>query len=136
MNYISFEDLETTKINLNFFNEEGTSEENIYQIQSLKNKKKSCIMFVGFMKKTNDILIKEFDLQTKFKCYMISKIYSKDTLKEIEKNCKFPMIKIIISSNNQTNLIPISFLSFNFHTYDHFIKKLSIIEFLSNKELK
>ena len=87
----------------------------IYQLQPHSLDSTATIMKVGIMKNISDILIKNFNILNKYKCYMISKIYSQEQLEIIRYDGKFQLIKIIICFN-QNDFVPIAHLCFNFDT--------------------
>lgn len=106
--------------------------EAIYQVQSNKDCSLAIIIKAGVMKEFHDILIKEFDI-LKFKCYLVSKLYTVEQLKELDQTCRFVMIKIMICSEKNT---PVACLSYNFNTVIHRQNKKSIIDYLCDKNNK
>lgn len=115
--FISLKDLKSNKIKQDYVDEfdeynkldEGTI---IYQVQGILNKSKALLMKVGVTKEVNDVLIKDFEIVSRFKCFMMSKIYSQKLLENNPKNLL--LIKIIICQNRNPP-IPIANLCYNFN---------------------
>lgn len=108
----------------------------VYQFQADKDSKYAKIMKVGILNEIHDILIKEFDLSNKLKCYMTSIIYNFETLQNLEEACRFQLIKIIICNRGEKNIIPVAKLCYNFHTFEHVKNKNSIINYISDENKK
>ena len=84
----------------------------IYQVQALSNNSYASIIKVGIMANTYDVLIKKFTIFDQFNCYIISKLYSIQHIKELSKQKLIPMIKLnICKENNQ-----IAYLTYNFNS--------------------
>ena len=92
----------------------------IFQMQGKKNTSCGSIIKVGLMKEVSDILIKEFNIP-KFKCYLISKIYNMETLKQLNDTGRIQMLKMNISKDDKT----IASLCYNFNTSSHVMDYIS-----------
>lgn len=86
----------------------------VFQIQGKENTNKGLIMKAGYLENPHDILIREFELLRKFKCFMISRLYDQEELKKAKP--RYQMIKIIICKKNDKMNNPIAYLCYNFHT--------------------
>jgi len=128
--YIPITEIKGENINANLLDIEDQLNEciNIYQLQSQKNSDHCSIVKVGIMQETSDVLITNFDLFGKYKCYFVSKIYDIKGLKDIENTATFEIIKILICNNNN---LPIAKLCYNFHTFVHLQDNKSITEYMS-----
>ncbi|AYV82305.1 MAG: hypothetical protein Homavirus28_1, partial [Homavirus sp.] len=100
---------------------------------TVDSKNYACIMEVGKITNTGDIMINKFDLNKKIRCIMVSTIYNKEQLIEASNTCRFNMIKIIINYNDGQKLIPICYMTLNFNFFDHIKEKKSIINYISTK---
>jgi hypothetical protein len=117
--YINLKD-----IPINTTNTTNTDETfSVYQIQSINDN--NYIMEVGKCNNMVDIIINEFNINSKIKCIIVSTIIDKEGLINSSTTCKFNMIKIII--NNKSYMI----LNFNFS--DHIKNNKTIIDYISNK---
>ena len=135
--FISFNDINSHKINSDFISDQEVNnlegnEKFVYQIQAVENSNYAKIMKVLLLKELHDILIKEFDLSLKFKCFMISIIYDEDLLNQYEDSCKFHLVRINICYNDGVKLSPIGWICYNFHTFDHKKEKKNIKAYLSS----
>lgn len=132
--YINLSDLKVNYI------DDHHDEENLgqpaYQIQPQPNTDKAIIIEVGKLAEQTDILINQFNISSNEKCIITSSIYHLNDLKELESDCKFPLIKIYVNYNNQKKLIPIGCMILFFHTYVHIKEKKGIDEYLSTKDNK
>lgn len=107
--FISVHNIEANKINSE---PEGLID--VYQIQGITDTDKGYIMKVGKLENPHDILIREFPLLNRFKCFMISRLYIEKELKETKG--RYQMIKITICNKNDTSNTPLAYLCFNFQT--------------------
>lgn len=105
----------------------------IYQLQSNKNNTHAIIMKAGIMKKPHDVLINEFVIG-ELKCFIVSKLYTIEQLKELDEFCRFAMVKIIACDNKSSK--PILQLCYNFNTQIHKQNDKSIIDYLSDSNNK
>jgi hypothetical protein len=85
----------------------------IYQVQAIEGKSFVTIRKVGKMVSSNDILIKKFSIYNDHNCYIISKLYSLENIKELHNDKIFPMVRVNICDKNNTVICS---LSFNFHS--------------------
>lgn len=104
----------------------------VYQVQGYDDNATAVIMKVGLMKDLHDILIKEFDILSKFKCYMISRMFNAAKLEHVSEHCTFQMVKVNIFHNNNNEHI--ASLSYNFKTFAHAQNKTSIMNYVSDKQ--
>ncbi len=108
--YISVHEIESNKQNsIN----QGVP---VYQIQGLDHSDKGYIMKVGNLETLHDVLINEFKLLNKFKCYIVSRLFAEWEIHSIMKNPDkvYQMIKIIICKDSDEMNNPLSYLCFNF----------------------
>lgn len=82
----------------------------IYQIQAINNQPFASIIKVGNMVEPNDILIKKFTIYDNYTCFIISKLYSIEHIKELHNHKLFQMVKINICNDAGV----ICHLAFNF----------------------
>lgn len=98
----------------------------IYQVQAIKDSSLATINKVGVMMETHDVLIKELELPSNYKLYMVSKLYNLDTITELYNSQRIPMIQanIIKSDSHYGSLF------FNFCPADNYfnINKLKDIK--------
>ena len=107
--FIKISDIQTNKRNI----DENTIHKNsidIYQIQGIPNQSLASIISVGNMVESNDILIKQFILYDDYTCYIVSKLYSIEHIKELHNHKLFQMVRMNIW--DKTKLI--CWLAFNF----------------------
>ena len=130
--YINLSDLKANKIDDHY---DGYP---VYQIQPDVHNSRAVIIEVGRFKKGDvpDIIINKFDVSTKQRCIMASSIYSLDELKNIETTCSFPLIKIVVSHNNESKLNPVGCMILFFHTFNHSKDKRSIESYISTNNDK
>ena len=83
----------------------------IYQIQAIPDKPFISIIKVGVMVEMNDILIKKFKIYDQYTCFIVSKLYSLEQIKELQNHKIFQMIRINVC--NENNKV-ICHLAFNF----------------------
>jgi hypothetical protein len=110
--------------------------ESCYQIQSNDNTNTSIILEVGKFTEIPSILINKFDMSPKIRCIISSCFYDTNSLVSVESLCKFSMLKLLVNYNNGQTLNPLGCLLLNFNTFDHKVKKKSIVHYLSNKSSK
>ena len=103
----------------------------VYQVQGILNTSTALVMKVGIIEELNDVLIKDFEIVSRFKCFMVSRIYDQQLLKKTNEHHKLNMIKVTICQNSNPP-VPIAALCYNFNH----IQKNSIINYLSNKTHK
>lgn len=72
---------------------------NIYQVQPLLNNK-IIINNVGKINKITNVLINTFNIE-KFECQLISILFSKDDIVQLQNKLIYPLIKIIILLNKE-----------------------------------
>ena len=139
--FVSLKSIKSNKIDheftdeyndLNNLNDLNKDDMHVFQVQGIENTSNGLIMKVGIMKQIHDILIKEFNIPPNFKCYMISRIYDMQTLKQTNDTGIIQMIKVNICHNNGTTLIPIASLCYNFNTTSHLQNKENIMNYISN----
>ena len=137
--FISVSKLKSNKIDDDFIDADDAIDElnensrEVYQVQGSDNSTMATIMKVGLMKDLHDILIKEFDISPKFKCYMISRMFDVTKLEYVSEHCTFQMVKVNIFHNDGH----IASLSYNFKTFAHVQNKSSIMNYVSdNKQIK
>jgi len=100
----------------------------VYQVQGILNSSNALVMKVGIIEEVNDVLIKDFEIVSRFKCFMVSRIYDQQLLEKTNERCKLNMIKVTICQNSNPP-IPIAALCYNFnHKYND-----SIINYLSDQ---
>lgn len=102
----------------------------IYQIQNKNNS--IYLVEVGKFIKSSNVLINKFDYTPKYKCILVSKLYSHKELDIDLTLCTFDMIKLIINYNNGINLKPIACIKLSFNTFKHVQNKMSILEYRDN----
>lgn len=138
--FISLASIKSNKINHKFVDEHDDINElndlnensiHVFQVQGIENTAYGLIMKVGMMKQIHDVLIKEFDISSQFKCYMISRIYDTESLKRLNATGRIQMIKVNICHNNDT-ITPIASLCYNFNTFSHLENKDNIINYTSD----
>lgn len=105
--------------------------EPVYQIQPTSNK--AVIMEVGAFSKASDVIINQFDLSFRETCIISSSIHQLKDLVQLEGDCKFPLVKILVNYNDGTKLQPIGSVIAFFHTFKHLKAQRSISEYLSSK---
>jgi len=137
--FVSIETLNHNHINEKYLDESNQEELEdgsiyIYQLQAKKNNTNAIIIKAGIIKEPHDVLIKEFDID-KFRCFMVSKLYTLGQLQQSDEYCRFNMIRIIIYNKNQ-NTTPFAQLCYNFNTFVHKQNNKSIIEYLSEPTKK
>ena len=100
----------------------------VYQVQGILNNSKALVMKVGIIEELNDVLIKDFEIVSRFKCFMVSRIYDQQLLEKTNGHYKLNMIKVTICQNSNPP-IPIAALCYNFnHSQND-----SIINYLSTQ---
>lgn len=98
----------------------------VYQVQGIQNKNYGKVVHVGFMEKLNDVLIRDFELFTQFKCYMMSRLYDINLLKKTDEHKKLNLIRINICRNSTTPVLIASLcLNFNHNKNDSIINYIS-----------
>lgn len=103
----------------------------VYQVQGILNSSKGFVIKVGIIEELNDVLIKDFEIVARFKCFMVSRIYDKPLLEKTNEHRKLNMIKVTICQNSNPP-VPIAALCYNFnHTQND-----SIIGYLSDNTQK
>jgi hypothetical protein len=108
----------------------------VYQIQGQTDNSSAQIMNVGILLQLHDVLINEFDLSPKIRCVIVNCIYNQTLLKQLENNCRFPIIKTLISYNNGVTSIPLANMSYHFNTFVHQQNNQSIVNYLSSQDHK
>lgn len=134
-------DLSQVKVNENcpkhdydkFISENG---KHVYQIQGVTNEEFGYIMNVGILNSPHDVVINEFDLFSTYKCIITSCIYDENSLKNTEDLCRFSLIKILICLKKNDKAEHICTLSYNFNTLIHKQAGKSILDYISQKEMK
>ncbi len=101
----------------------------VYQVQGILNSPNALVMKVGIIEELNDVLIKDFEIVSRFKCFMVSRIYNQQLLEKTNEHCKLNMIKVTICQNS-TPPIPIAALCYNFNH----MKKNSVINYVSDQK--
>lgn len=136
--YMDISDINFNKKDENFDKAEDLKKEGfpVYQIQSKSNNSIGYIMNVGLFTKVSDVIINKFNISTQIACIMMSCIHDKNNLKSRSNFCEFEMIKILINHNNGIKISPIASMFLNFNTFDHKVKKKSIMEYVSTKDNK
>ncbi|QKF93632.1 hypothetical protein QKU48_gp0174 [Fadolivirus algeromassiliense] len=137
--FISIKDIKHNHVNEHYIDESNEDEIQIegipiYQIQSTKNSTNGVIINAGIIKEPHDVLIKDVII-TNYKCFIISKLYTLEQLKESEEFCRFVMMKIIICLNNKEHT-PLAQLCYNFNTVVHKQSNKSILDYLSDNNNK
>ena len=112
-NYVTLESLKPKHNNTKFHDADINDGINVYQVQPFENY--AIIMCVGIMETIHDILIKEFEVQGKYKCHMVSKIYDDDFLKTTSALGRFPILNLMICNKKSENYAPIAYISYNFN---------------------
>lgn len=103
----------------------------VYQVQGILNSSKGFVIKVGIIEKLNDVLIKDFEIVSRFKCFMVSRIYDEPLLEKTNEHHKLNMVKVTICQNSNPP-VPIAALCYNFnHTQND-----SIINYLSDNTQK
>lgn len=142
--YISLKDISIRSVD-EYFDKDlelDESGEPVYQIQSelLDNSissSRTCIMKVGLFLKTPTVLIHKFDLTPKVRCLVVSELYSESDIITAAAVCRFNMIKLVVNfikSKNDDTLVPIGCILLSFNTFDHKVKKKSIMEYVSSNK--
>jgi hypothetical protein len=132
--YVNLSDLNANYIDNH--HDDQTEGEPAYQIQPEPNTNRAIIIEVGRSSKSTDILINQFNLSTKQKCIITSSIYHLKDLKELESDCKFPLIKIYVNHINGDKITLIGCMILFFHTFVHLKENKGIEDYISTKEIK
>src|SRR5438128_1295887 len=96
-----------SELNANYVDDhhnDQTDGEPAYQIQPEPNTNRASIMEVGRLSQQTDILINQFNIDTETRCIITSSIYHLKDLKELESDCRFPLIKIYVNYNDKDKL--------------------------------
>lgn len=134
--------INVSNLKKNFVNDDYDPENNtewVYQFQPKDKTNKSLIMGVGQFTNVEyvpDIMINQFNISDKQSCIITSFVYNKKELIDMEKECNFPLIKIVINHNHDNELLPIGCLMLVYHTFNHIQAKKSIINYLSDSKNK
>jgi len=111
--YISVHEIESTT--------QSTSNEGnipVYQVQGINNSSSGIIIQVGQLESAHDVLINEFKLLNKYKCYIVSRLFTKEEIDNVLALGIFQMIKIIICKDGDTMNMPLCYVCFNFNILD------------------
>ncbi|ARF09711.1 hypothetical protein Indivirus_2_90 [Indivirus ILV1] len=90
----------------------------VFQVQGKNDTSFAIIMKVGYLENPHDVLINEFKLLDKYKCYIVSRLFCQSELDMLKENKIHQMIKIIICRLGDDMNIPLSYLCFNFNAYE------------------
>lgn len=115
----------------NHYNEIKNGDD-VYQFQPKENDVYCKLLIVGKTLNHSDVLVNKFDYK-KYYCYIVSCLYNKKELEELNDTCIFPLIRLNICKNNKNHDFD-SELSFNFHTFKHKQDNVSISTLCSNKD--
>lgn len=108
----------------------------VFQVQCKKKKDGTFCTFlmeVGRFIDVSDVVINEFDINTRIKCIIVSSIFIREHLVQISKDCRFNMIKIIVNYRNKKKFHPICCMMLNFNFFDHVKTDKCITEYISSK---
>jgi len=132
--YVNLSDLNANYIDDH--HDDKTDGEPAYQIQPEPNTNRAIIIEVGRLSKSTDVLINQFNLTAKQRCIITSSIYHLAELKELEPNCRFPLIKIYVNHINGDKITLIGCMILFFHTFVHLKENKGIDNYISTKEAK
>jgi hypothetical protein len=68
----------------------------VYQVQGIADTNTGLIIKAGILENPHDILIREFEILSKFKCFMVSRLYHQNELNENK--------EIVVDLNCHTNI--------------------------------
>lgn len=132
--YVNLSDLNANYVNDHHEDPTKGGGELAYQIQPEPNTNRANIMAVGRLSERTDILINQFNIDTKTNCVITSSIYYLTDLKELEADCRFPLIKIYVNYKDGEQLKLIGCMILFFHTFVHLKEKRGIDEYISEKD--
>lgn len=90
----------------------------VFQVQGTDNTSTAVIMKVGCLENPHDVLINDFKLLNKYKCYIVSRLFSQEELETLKYHKIHQMIKIIICKLGDDMNIPLCYLCFNFNAFE------------------
>jgi hypothetical protein len=108
--------------------EENKYHQKIYQSQGIINTNKNIFKYVGTAKERPTVSIYKFNYD-KYKCEIMSYLLSETDLEEVNKDCYFRLIGIVIK--NKDNIVGV--LNLVFYTVAHKINKKNIAEYLEQE---
>ncbi len=111
--FISVHDIESNKQSTDIKN--GIP---VYQVQGKDNTPTALIMKVGCLENPHDVLINDFKLLNKYKCYIVSRLFSQEELETLKDHKIYQMIKIITCKLGDDMNIPLCYLCFNFNAFE------------------